>query len=265
MSMEEGFGMPMPPRTDPALGIQWVRVEGGRFLMGSPADEEGRGDDEWQHEVKLSGFWMSATVVTNAQYNAFLKAMEAKGGGVWKRVGRSGSAYNLNTNSGYFYEGAQPVVGVTWDDAMAFCEWVGNGVTLPTEAQWEYACRAGSKAAYGMGADGVQVNGFNLGDYAWYDKNAGRRTHAVGKKRANAFGLYDMHGNVWEWCSDWYARYEDSPKRNPLGPMDGTDRVVRGGSWGDGPRVCRCASRGRMDPMDRVIFLGFRLVAPLEP
>ncbi len=193
-----------PPQTDSALGIQWVWVEGGKFLMGSPADEEGRAGDEGpQHEVELSGFWMGATEVTNAQYNAFLKAMEAKGGEAWERTRLSGANYPALDSK--FKGDNLPVVYVSWDDAMAFCDWLGNGATLPTEAQWEYACRAGSMMAYGMGQGGTQITKDNLGNYAWYQKNANAVTHAVATRKPNALGLYDMHGNAWEWCLDWYG------------------------------------------------------------
>ncbi len=251
-------GNSQPPQTDPALGIQWVKVEGGKFTMGSPEGEEGRSNDELQHEVELSGFWMSATEVTNAQYNAFLKAMEDKGGEAWDRV--KGSGANHPDQKSEFKGARQPVVRVSWDDAKAFCDWVGHGVTLPTEAQWEYACRAGSAGRFCFGDDEAQ-----LGDYAWYGANANGVTHAVGGKKPNALGLYDMHGNVWEWCSDWYDAYTAGPVKDPAGPAAGALRVCRGGSWVYVPRYCRSASRVWYDPRDRSLISGFRLVAPPAP
>ncbi len=248
-----------PPQTDPTLGIQWVRVEGGRFLMGSPDEEKGPYDDQSpQCEVEVSGFLMSATEVTNAQYNMFLEAMEARGGEVWERVKWSGAS-NPGLQS-KFKGDRQPVVCVSWDDAMAFCEWVGNGVTLPTEAQWEYACRAGSTGRFCFGEDEAQ-----LGDYAWYNENAGDATHVVAGKKANAWGLYDMHGNVWEWCSDWYDAHTAEPVKDPTGPTDGFTHVLRGGSWSDiEVSYCRSAFRAGA-ASSRTGSLGFRLVAPLEP
>ncbi len=250
---------PQPPPTDPALGIQWVWVEGGKFMMGSPDDEEGREDDEGPlHEVELSGFWMSATEVTNAQYNAFLKAMEDRGGAVWDRVKESGA--NHPDLGSEFKGDKQPVVYVSWEDAKAFCDWVGKGATLPTEAQWEYACRAGSAGRFCFGEDEAQ-----LGDYAWYEANANGVTHAVGGKKSNVFGLYDMHGNVWEWCSDWYGAYTADPVKDPAGPAAGASRVNRGGGWNYEPWNCRSAYRDGDVPGFRNVGLGFRLVAPLAP
>ncbi len=249
------------PQTDAALGIQWVWVEGGKFLMGSPNHEEGHYDDEGpQHEVEVSDFLMSATLVTNAQYNQFLEAMEAQGGAAWERVKESGA------NDPYLeskFKGArQPVVFVSWEEARAFCVWVGHGVTLPTEAQWEYACRAGSAGRFCFGEDEAQ-----LGDYAWYFENAGLVTHEVAGKKPNALGLYDMHGNVWEWCADWCDEeyYKSSPTKNPTGPANGDFRMFRGGSWFCEPGDCRSANRGRYLPWHQDGNLGFRLVAPFKP
>ncbi len=251
---------PQPPQTDPALGIQWVKVEGGTFTMGSPDDEKGRYKDEGpQHQVELSGFWMSATEVTNAQYNAFLKAAQ-RDPAVWDRVKESGA--NHPDLKSEFKGARQPVVRVSWEDAKAFCDWLGNGVMLPTEAQWEYACRAGSTGRFCFGDDEAQ-----LGDYAWYGANANGVTHAVAGKKANAWGLFDMHGNVWEWCSDWYDEeyYKASPLKDPAGPAAGALRVLRGGSWYFEPWNCRSASRAGSDPRNWNDGLGFRLVAPLAP
>ncbi len=245
---------PQSPRTNPALGIQWVRVEGGRFMMGTPDGEEPRYDPEGpQREVEVSGFWMGATEVTNAQYNAFLRDMEARGGEPWERVRGSGAMHpGLDAS---FKGDAQPVVCVSWEDAMAFCEWVGRGVTLPTEAQWEYACRAGGKGRFCFGNDAAR-----LGDYAWYVANANGVTHPVAGKKANAFGLYDMHGNVWEWCADRYS--EEYPRSKPAA---GADRVDRGGAWDDTAGLCRSANWDWNAPTLRNATLGFRLVAPFAP
>ncbi len=247
-----------PPQTDPALGIQWVWVEGGKFMMGSPADEDGRdGDEGPQHEVEVSGFWMGATEVTNAQYNVFMRAAQ-KDKALWDRVKESGANYpGLESK----LKGArQPVVMVSWEEAKAFCDWVGNGITLPTEAQWEYACRAGNTGRFCFGDDEAQ-----LGDYAWYAVNANGGTHAVGGKKPNVLGLYDMHGNAWEWCSDWHGAYMTDPAKDPAGPTTGTDCVLRGSGWNSEPEGCRAAYRDGSAPGGRSDDLGFRLVAPPSP
>ena len=130
-------------------------------------------------------------------------------------------------------------------------------VALPTEAQWEYACRAGTTGAYAG-------NG-KLDDMGWYWDNSGGKTHPVGQKRANAWGIHDMHGNVWEWCQDWYGDYPGGSVTDPTGPASGDDRVYRGGCWGDGARYCRSAYRAGYDPGDRSGRLGFRACRSAGP
>ena len=168
-----------------------------------------------------------------------------------------------------------PVENVSWNDAIAFCNKLsereglrpyyrsgaeeqsgGDGYRLPTEAEWEYACRAGSTTRYSFGDDAA-----SLGEFAWYDGNSGSKTHPVGQKRPNAFGLYDMHGNVWEWCWDGYEEryYANSPTDDPLGPSQAAVRVIRGGSWDNDPRDARSANRSRGTPGDRDDDLGFRV------
>jgi formylglycine-generating enzyme required for sulfatase activity len=160
-----------------------------------------------------------------------------------------------------------PVEAVSWSEAVEFCERLsalpeekkaGRVYRLPTEAQWEYACRAGSTTAYGCGNDDR-----SLGDHAWYRQNSNNLTHAVGQKKPNAWGLYDMHGNVWEWCSDWYDQnyYTQSPKDNPQGPDMGSLRVFRGGCWYFPAVNCRSAFRNWFIPAGRYGSLGFRVSA----
>ena len=133
---------------------------------------------------------------------------------------------------------------------------MGRDIRLPTEAEWEYACRAGTTTAYSFGD-----NSNRLGDYAWYSGNSGRKTHPVGQKNANAWGLYDMHGNVWEWCQDWKGDYPTSDQVNPAGPESGSHRVLRGGSWLDAPRYFRCADRDWLTPGNSNDYNGFRVAA----
>ncbi len=142
---------------------------------------------------------------------------------------------------------------------MEFCKKLsvktGKTATLPTEAQWEYACRAGSETRFGFGDDEA-----DLGDYAWYDKNSDLTTHPVGQKKPNEWGLYDMHGNVWQWCQDWYGDYTAASKTDPTGPDHGLLRVMRGGAWYGNHRRCWSSYRNKHDPVRRVDANGFRVV-----
>jgi formylglycine-generating enzyme required for sulfatase activity len=159
-----------------------------------------------------------------------------------------------------------PVLNVSWDDAVAYCKWLseveGREYRLPTEAEWEYSCRGGTTTRYHFGDDaGV------LGEYAWYLENSEFRPHPVGQKRPNAWGLYDLHGNVLEWCSDWHSAdyYANSPLEDPTGPESGSIRVCRGGSWFSTARFCHSAHRGSGGPRSRGHYLGFRVAfSPLE-
>jgi sulfatase modifying factor 1 len=162
-----------------------------------------------------------------------------------------------------------PAVYVSWNDAVVYCKQLsekeGKTYRLPTEAQWEYACRAGTKTMWSFGNDEKA-----LGDYAWYNKNAWnideKYAHQVGLKKPNAFGLYDMHGNVYEWCHDYYGNnyYKQSPEKDPTGPAPGSFRVLRGGSWLYDSRNSRSAVRIRFDAVSRRRIYGFRLVRELD-
>lgn len=144
---------------------------------------------------------------------------------------------------------------MSWEDAQVFCQWAGCRV--PTEAEWEYACRAGSTGAFCFGDAESELE-----QYAWYSKNSGHKTQAVGQKKPNQWGLYDIHGNVWEWCQDWFASdyYKRSPKDDPTGPEKGNARVLRGGSWDHVPEYLRSACRGTYAPVRRHYCIGFRCV-----
>jgi formylglycine-generating enzyme required for sulfatase activity len=146
-------------------------------------------------------------------------------------------------------------VGVSWEDAQRFCRWAG--CRLPTEAEWEYACRAGSQKKYCFGDDVSRLE-----EFAWFNKNSGGKLHPVGEKKPNAWGLFDLHGNVWEWCQDWWKDdyYKHSPKTDPAGPERGSARVLRGGSFRNDPDSLRCSSRSNYDPDIRGHYIGFRVV-----
>ncbi|MBR0237028.1 MAG: SUMF1/EgtB/PvdO family nonheme iron enzyme [Thermoguttaceae bacterium] len=203
----------------------------GTFMMGSPSSESGRDNDETQHQVTLTkGFWMMETEVTQKQ---------------WKAV--------MGNNPSNFKGDDLPVESVSWNDCQEFCKkctQLGLPVQLPTEAQWEYACRAGTTGAYSG----------NLDEMAWYWDNSNKTTHSVGTKKPNAWGLYDMHGNVWEWCQDWKADYPSGSVTDPAGPSSGSVRVIRGGSWCYIARFCRSAIRYSSAPDNRDDLLGFRCV-----
>jgi formylglycine-generating enzyme required for sulfatase activity len=223
--------------------IEFVDIPAGTFMMGSPATEQGREADEVQHQVTLSAFKMSKYPVTYEQYDVFCEA-----------TGR--------TKPWGFNRGNLPVVQVTWHDANAFAEWMG--CRLPTEAEWEYAARANTTTPFNTGdcLTSEQAN-FN-GEQPYADCEKGKNINKplpVGSFPPNAFGLYDMHGNIWEWCNDWYGEYDIKDKLNPQGPDTGTRKINRGGGWYDPAWRCRSAYRGGGDPPgNRGQGISFRLV-----
>jgi len=186
-----------------------------------------------------------------------------------------GNSYNINENGGnknYYKERGMsetnlnyPITGVSWHNAVAYCEWLtkktGKTYRLPTEAEWEYAAGGGASTGSASRTKWAgTANEGSLGNYAWYDSNSGKTTHSVGDKKANALGLYDMSGNVWEWCNDWYGSYTSGSKTNPTGAANGSDRVLRGGSWGGSAASCRVAYRDYIYPANRNGHYGFRVV-----
>jgi len=223
--------------------IEFVDIPAGTFIMGSPDDEVGRVDDEIQHEVTLSTFKMSKYTITFEQYDLFCEA-----------TGRS--------KPRAFARGNYPVSQVTWYDAAAFAEWMG--CRLPTEAEWEYAARVNTTTpfytGYCMTSEQANFNGNE--PYTNCDKSENRgKPLPVGSFLPNAFGLYDMHGNIWEWCSDWYGEYDVNDKMNPKGPDTGTRKVDRGGAWYDPAWRCRSAYRAGGDPPNsRGTGISFRIV-----
>ncbi|VVS94129.1 bifunctional serine/threonine-protein kinase/formylglycine-generating enzyme family protein [Desulfoluna spongiiphila] len=219
-----------------SLGMEFVYIKPGTFLMGSPLGESGRSNDETQHRVTLStGYYLQATEVTQGQWKAVMGSNPSR----FKNCGDE-----------------CPVEKVSWEDAQEFIRKLnaregGNRYRLPTEAEWEYGCRGGSDAPY--------ANGMRLLSPGWYDDNSGSKTHPVAQKDPNAWGLYDMPGNVYEWCQDWYGSYPTGHVTDPVGPSSGSNRVIRGGSWGDYARNCRSANRRSCSPSYRSHGLGFRV------
>jgi formylglycine-generating enzyme required for sulfatase activity len=226
-----------PPTVRTEGGFEMVRVPEGWFEMGS---REGRPEESPRHRVWIDSFLMDRYEVTQEKYA--------------KLVGKNPSSFGEDPQC--------PVDSVSWKDAVLFCnlrsraeglepcyqkkdgEWECNfeagGYRLPTEAEWEYACRAGSDASYSFGSDSRQGS-----EFCWSKENSSKRPHPVGQKKPNAWGLYDMHGNVAEWCNDAFSKnyYRESPERNPRGPAGGDVKVVRGGGWNYGVENCRSAWR----------------------
>jgi len=222
------------------VSFKMIRIPVGKFTIGSPPGETGRYDDERQHQVALTkSFWMGQTEVTQSQ---------------WKAVMGNNPSDFRNCGD------ACPVENVSWNDVQEFIRRLnqkegGNKYRLPTEAEWEYACRAGSTSRFYFGDDEGRLK-----DYAWYVNNSGQETHPVAQKKPNTWGLYDIQGNVWEWCKDWYGKYPSGSVTDPTGPDGGSGRVLRGGSWYTAPRSVRCALRNRYRPGSRDNDIGFRLV-----
>ncbi len=219
---------------------QMVEIRGGTFQMGS---NDGGSDEKPVHSVTVSDFYIGKYEVTFREYDEFC---EATGGSKPDDAG--------------WGRGLRPVINVSHDDAVAYCKWLsrttGENYCLPTEAEWEYAAGGGSTHQKWAGTNSES----SLGSYAWYGSNSGSRTYFVGQKKRNKFGLYDMSGNVWEWCSDWYDSYSSSPSSNPHGPSSGSYRVIRGGGWHNGTTFCRVAYHIGYAPTYRFNYLGFRVV-----
>jgi formylglycine-generating enzyme required for sulfatase activity len=222
-----------------SIGMKFVLIPAGSFMMGADKNFEDASDEELpRHQVRISKpFYLGVYEVTQKDWAAVM--------------GNNPSKFKGEDN---------PVETVSWDDAQAFVARLNqkeghSRYRLPSEAEWEYAARAGSTSAYYFGDNESQ-----LGDYAWYEDNSGQEAHPVGQKRPNAWGLYDMIGNVWEWAQDRYGSYyANSPSADPIGPFLGDSRINRGGGWNRGARLCRSASRVGYDPARRNEDRGFRL------
>lgn len=227
--------------------IEWSLIPAGTFLMGSKYEDAYRREDEIPHEVTLKAFRMAKFAITYEQFDAFCKVAH----------------FNPPADNRWG-RGNQPVTNISWHDAEAFAKWMD--CRLPTEAEWEYACRAGSTTQFNtgdcLGSDLANYNGnFPFGTCS---QGAFRgKTTTVGSFPPNDWGLFDMHGNVWECCSDWYAPYPDKPAINPKGPSHGKNRVIRGGGWRSREVLCRSAFRYDFDPDFRYDIIGFRLAKDL--
>jgi formylglycine-generating enzyme required for sulfatase activity len=221
------------------IRLEMVSLPAGKFLMGSAESN----DEKPPHQVKVNSFAIGKYPITQAQYQAVM--------------GNNPSHFKNNPQN--------PVEQVSWDDAQAFCQKLSQitrkTYRLPTEAEWEYACRAGTTTRYYFGDDDNQ-----LGDYAWYRENSNNTTHPVGQKKPNGWGIYDMSGNLWEWCEDnWHDSYAGAPDDGTAW-IDNDNRsqsrkCLRGGSWNNLPNLCRSANRNRYDPDFRNYpYVGFRVV-----
>ena len=219
------------PESANSIGMKFKLIPAGTFTMGENDDA---------HEVTLTKpFKMGVHEVTQAQYEQV-----------------------MGVNRSWFTGANNPVETVGWEDAVEFCRKLselpaekaaGNVYRLPTEAEWEYACRAGTTTKHSFGDDESELG------YAWLSENSGDETHPVGSKLPNAWGLYDMHGNVWEWCQDWFFFSSSGSVTDPTGPATGSYRVIRGGSWSNTAGYCRSAYRGRYGPSGRSNGSGFRV------
>ena len=242
---DKGGGSKFETQTFTVGGVSFkmMPVEGGSFTMGSPDhDTDADNDEKPQHAVTLSDFYMGETEVTQA---------------LWKAV--------MDGNNPSYFTGDDnlPVEKVSWEDCQTFITKLngmlkeqlgGKTFRLPTETEWEYAARGGKKLfGYTYAGSG------NLDLVAWYSGNSENKTHPVGTKTKNDLGLYDMSGNVWEWCGDWYGEYTSEAQANPTGPATGSLRVYRGGSWGNSAQNCRVSNRDGNTPSSRYLNLGLRL------
>jgi formylglycine-generating enzyme required for sulfatase activity len=264
-----------------SASIEMVMIPGGSFEMGSPEGEEGRYPDEGPvHTVKVSPFWMGEYEVTVGQFRAFVDDTGYKTDAERGTLGIEGAAViedgkavvkaDASWRKPYFPQSDNhPVVNVSWNDAQEFIKWLngkvkGGGFRLPSEAEWEYACRAGTRMPFNTGAS-ISTDEANYdGNYTYGSGEKGvyrEKTTPVGTFKPNAWGLYDMHGNVWEWCQDWYQdSYTGAPSNGGTREsLAGSARVLRGGSWYTDPGHCRSAYRCRTYP-DLRNYCGFRLV-----
>jgi len=267
----------------------FVYISAGKFAMGSPGDEIERRDEEILHEIYLAQpIYFSITEVTVGEFRAFIQDTDYQ-----TTAEKRNAAFCLKEDIWKYHHGmswekpgfaqtdSHPVVCVSWYDVVAYCNWRSkrdglekcykgsgdemkcnfrvNGYRLPTEAEWERACRGGTQTRFSFGTEEK-----DLENYAWFASNSDVTTHQVASKRPNDFGIYDMLGNAWEWCWDWYDDYELDVPTNPSGPKTGAYRVFRGGNFLCAGRYCRSALRNQLSPGGRLSLLGFRIVRNAE-
>jgi len=257
--------------------IEWRKIPAGTFIMGSPTNEPGRNTIETQHQVRLSEFKISKYEVTVRQFKAFVDAtgyVTDAESGVGGKVGSivwTGTALDFKPEANWKYnekgnlrranEYNCPVVHVSWNDAEAFAEWMG--CRLPTEAEWEYACRASTTTIFNVGNNLTTSQANYDGNISYQNSRSEfrERIMLVGCFTPNKWGLFDMHGNVCEWCSDWYGDYPTKAQINPQGPATGKRRISRGGGWMYNAQRVRSADRGADLPANRTCYRGFRLAS----
>lgn len=249
--MQKSAGSSRETNFSNSIGMNFVYIPPGSYLRGSPIEELGRESDEKQQLVLLShGYYMQTTEVTQEQ---------------WKAVMGSLPLYIIKCDE------KCPVERVSWDNAQEFINKLNileesQKYRLPTEAEWEYAARAGSSTSFANGEISVLTcdNDTKLGDIGWYCGNSKiSRHHIVAQKKPNSWGLYDMHGGVWEWCADWYGPYSSEAVTDPGGPLDGAERTMRGGGIADTARSCRSANRHSLRPDVEFNNIGLRIVRSL--
>ncbi len=273
-----------PPIWTNSIGMQFTLIPAGDFTMGAPEYEVGPGSFEQLHHVRITkSFYLGTYSVTRGQFAKFAAAADFKGGkGGIGFTGNPKVPYDWRLDftwrtPGFHQTDDHPVVEVSWHDATAFCDWLssqeGKKYRLPTEAEWEYACRAGTTTTYFFGDNAEDLVKYaNLSDATLKEQFPAATTIAasdgyaftapMGSFRPNRFGLYDMLGNVWQWCSDSYGGYyyQDSPADDPQGPPADSNRVFRGGSWSSMPDQCRCACRANALARNSSCDIGFRVV-----
>lgn len=297
--LASGYTETITTESGEKVSFRMVPVPGGTFVMGSPKDEPGRKDDEEpQHEVRVDPFYLSTTETTLelflAYYRETVSAKKDFFAVEQARKNTKQSREDVDAITGptpvygdltMGYDEQHPAIGMTWHNAMTFCKWLsiktGRKYRLPTEAEWEYACRAGTTNLFGFGKDPNQLE-----EYAWYEANSEGETHEVVKKKPNAWGLYDMLGNVREWVCDYYSptTYREAARKSPAvapkGPRSGKVRIARGGDYSSSIGELRCAARAfeekwwrSGDPqfpkskwwLPAMDFIGFRIARSIDP